>query len=678
MLSLLRSIQGLLLLAILFAFMVVIFIVMTRKRQLVIKICLWLFAFSSITGYVLYSNGYSASMSSLNEIPGIALRAIFSTAGMFFLQADSAGVFEWLEDRIWLQLLFWFCHIAAAIVTQMAIVTLFGRKAVNFFRQWFGTHRAVYFIVGSAANIVTLGEQIASIKKDEALIIFLLEDIDDEKFVNEKITHFNSVAHVPDKTQDITYYLRKAGLGKGYQRRRKFNIVLMLDDNTSLLNTQKIADYAKTNKVNEQDMEVFVITVSRLNIDRIEKITMSLDDEKQTRKYPFTFNIICEMDEIARQMIKIHPPYDCMNLFCNNEIGKAKRDFTVLILGFGVVGQQAFLHLVINGQFVDSQMNATIIDKEATRQYYCFKQRYPEIELSCKVEINENTIPCETLYCLLDGIDSLDYIIIALGDDKENRQVAIDLNRYYKKIGKDFDATPYFAIHEENGALYEPNTEERMFSFGCLETIYLNSVIRFEEANKMAKALCAYDVHRYSERPWNEIEWSLQETYRFTADTIKTTLRLLGLTEEDVLNKRSLTEGDDKSTALTGNGAIIDTLAQTEHMRWLAFLRAEGYTQMSIADMWNRYECNKHRDIGKDIIACCRRDVDTLQHLCLAPWSELGQIGVEFTKMKNLVNIDNPETSSGYEYFKDVTRNIIKDIPDVLHEVKLHNNQNIP
>jgi hypothetical protein len=611
----------------------------------------------------------------LGEVPVVALRVILSTIGMFFLQANYTLFAEWMESNTWLQLLFWSSHLSAVVAVQTAIISLFGRKVMDYIRQRFGKHNFVYIIRGNAQNALMLGENITLFKKDDALIIIFIEETDNAKSTYEKAAHFNGIVQVPDKTHDITYHLRKSGLGQRYARKRKYNIILMIEDNIAPNEAQKIADYAKDSEVNTQDIEIFVLTSSRFDVEKVEDITLMIDDEEQKRKYPYTFNIINEVDQIARQMINRHPPYECKNLFYSDEAGRVKRAFTVLILGFGAIGQQALLHLIINGQFVGDKMNVKIFDKDIRRQYYCFKQRYPEIEQSCEIEISECIALCKDVYDHLDKTENIDYIVISLGVDKKNRQAAIDLYQYFKRKEFDNKQIPFIAVHEENGAFSKIDNNEKMFSFGSKEDIYLDSVIRFEESNAIAKALCDNEVSQYAERTtmaWERIEWSLQETYRFTADTIETILRLLNTSKDEVLNRRELLKTNDKSAALTDDNDVIDTLAQVEHLRWLAFHRAMGYSSMTIVRMWERFE--KYKDDENyetnDIISKCRKDSEAMQHLCLVPWEELGRVSYAFTKMKNELNAENQKEHPDFNYFINATRKTIKDIPDTLHKVR--------
>ncbi len=157
-----------------------------------------------------------------------------------------------------------------------------------------------------------------------------------------------------DKNYDFSYCLNKARLGKrGWLgKEKKYNIILMPKDTSTLDDVQLIADFAKENAVSPDKLDVFVFTSSEWDREKIEKITQAKDGDQ--RKYPYTFHIVNEVDLLTRQMIEKHPPFECLNF----SGGKAERNFTVMILGFGSVGQSALLRLVMNGQFVGSRMRA--------------------------------------------------------------------------------------------------------------------------------------------------------------------------------------------------------------------------------------------------------------------------------------------------------------------------------
>ena len=84
----------------------------------------------------------------------------------------------------------------------------------------------------------------------------------------------------------------------------------------------------------------------------------------------------------TRLMILKQPPVEAIPF----KRGVAQRDFVVLIVGFGPLGQQALRRLVMNGQFVGSRMRAVVVDADAQDRADAFCREYPAMEGCCTLE----------------------------------------------------------------------------------------------------------------------------------------------------------------------------------------------------------------------------------------------------------------------------------------------------
>jgi hypothetical protein len=212
----------------LFAFLV--FYIMTRDRYIIWKICAGLFAFSSIAGFSIYSYGYLLSGSSLADVPAAALRGIFSTVRMFFINDDfghlgsETGV-EWLTGNFWLYIIYWLSHVSALVVIQAALLSLFGRKLIDYCRLRFGSYNEVYIIKGGNKNALLLGKSIAThdnrLKHQDTkrLVLLLTDDSNEAQEQYKEAAHFGGIVQTLDSNQNLVYFLNKTGLGK-YTRKK--------------------------------------------------------------------------------------------------------------------------------------------------------------------------------------------------------------------------------------------------------------------------------------------------------------------------------------------------------------------------------------------------------------------------------------------------------------------------
>jgi hypothetical protein len=638
-------------------FMGVLFM-MTQYKRIMLYVCL---VFVTI-GFLLYTAGYLSSGEGFAYTLLAALRGLFSTARIFSVN-DDYGFLEnvqetqWLTHNTWIQILFWLCHLSVVILIQVALISLFGRKLIDNFRLRFGLHSDVYIIKGCDKNALLLGENIATqdgLRKwsdTKRLVIFLLGEDDDEKKTYEKVSHFGGVVALLDNKNDLPYYLKKTGLGKRSLQRKKYKIILMPNTSGSVSdNAQIVAEFAQERNVDSESLDIFALTLSEWEREKIEAITQAKEGGK--RKYPFTFHIINEVDLLVRQMINKNPPFECPGLNFDGK-GIAARNFSIMVIGFGTIGQKALLSLIMNGQFVGSRMRAIIVDREIEHLSEHFLHCYPALNLCCKLKFKGFDVRDKDFFKLLNENYDMDYIVVALNDDEENKKTALDIRLHYERKNK---ILPFIAVFEKNGSLHEVKQNERIFVFGNQEEIYKESVIIREKADIMAKTVNDVYKKMYGGRSWKEIDWITQESNRAAGDFIPAMLILAKLGENDVLSKDALTE----------DGKTAEILAQTEHLRWMAFYTAMGYSPISIDEMRQRFDTYRGEKNSRDHLDFCRRDTKARLHVCLASWDELDAINEAYRELAQIAG-DNKEQKRN---FKNNDRDIIKFIPKFLQAAK--------
>ena len=651
---------------VLLSILVVLFIVigtgvclLTRYKNILLGVCV---VFVAI-GCFIYTICYLSFGESFANPLFAALRGIFSTARMFIMSDDYAAVMSiqgaaWLTENIWMQILFWLSHLSALILVQAALLSLFGRGIFDEFRLRFGPHREVYIIKGSDKNALMLGENIATHDDPQQnpdpkrLVIFLLGENVNAKKVSEKISHFGGIVQVLNRNHDFLYCLKKARLGKrGTLEKifgeKKYHIILTSDNVSTPNDAHRIATFAKEKGVNRENVDIFVFASTDWERKKIEEITQAKKDGQ--RQYPYTFHIVNEVDLVIRKMIEKHPPVECPGLHFLN--GVAARDFIVMILGFGTVGQAALLHLIMNGQFVGSQMRAIIIDKNIEEVRDSFQRRYRSLDLCCKMEFIGSDVQCDDFVELLNTYSNVDYVVITLNHDQINQQIALDIQSHYEVEG--INAVPFIAVSEKNGSLYEAENGGRIFTFGYREEIYTESVIIREEANIMAKAV--HEVYG-GEPPWHELNWFTQESNRAVADFIPAMLKLANIEKEDVLNKVVLTE----------DSTLAENLAETEKIRWNAFHAVMGYRSISIEEMQQRFNQYDGERNSPQHLAYARKDSDLRLHVCIAPWGEMDEISQAYQELARCAGVTKEQERN----FKDTDREIVKYIPKFLKEAE--------
>ena len=112
---------------------------MMRDRRKMLKITMLLFGVSAIGGFLMYAYCYLLSANSLKDVLVAALRGIFNTMRMYFVDIDyevltSALGEQFLNDNVWLKVCFFVLHITAMVVVQVVLLSLFGRKLIDYCR----------------------------------------------------------------------------------------------------------------------------------------------------------------------------------------------------------------------------------------------------------------------------------------------------------------------------------------------------------------------------------------------------------------------------------------------------------------------------------------------------------------------------------------------------------------
>jgi len=646
---------------------VILVCLMLRYQRTMLKIC----SVFVVGGFLIYTGGYVsaylAAGGGFADMIFAVLRGILSTARMFSINEDYKDLTlmdgtDWMRNT-WIGIALWCCHISVIVLLQTALVFWFGRKLIAGFRLRFWPDDEIYVIKGCDKKALLLGENIAT--RDDPLshpvskrvVVFLLSEDDDEKRLGEKVANFGGVVYVLDRKHDFTYYLKKVRLGKRiwpvFGKEKKYNIILMPDDTCALDDVRQIVKYANEKKCKPENLDIFVFTSLEWDREKIEAITQEKIEAatqgkaEKKRKYPYTIHIVNEADLVVRRMIEKRHPVNCPAFKFKD--GVTRHNFTVMMVGFGALGQTALLRLVMNGQFVGSRMRAIVVDRNIDKYQEYFLHRFPGLKICCDMEFHKVDVHSDVFFKLLDESGDIDYMVIALHLDKANKQTALDVRFHYDRgirDGQKKDGRTVIAVSENWRSLYEANQDEErgedMFVFGQLEDIYKESIIIRGKIDLMAKAVNeVYNSQSQKKKSWTERSWFEQESSRASADFVQAQLVLAGVDEKNV-----------SGILVDKDSPVLETLAQTEHLRWNAFHAAMGWRPISIEEMREIYKRYNDPFI-------CQKDGKTRSHLCFAPWGELGAISEAYERITG-----NKEDFKQYDY------RIVENVPEFLKKAK--------
>jgi len=616
--------------------------IFSRQKKTINKIVIGLALFTVLVVFAFDSLHYLSSSSekaggiNRTDVQVAMLNGFFSIVNTFTTPPsvrDSLIVIEetrYLDNNGFLQLLFWLSQVTGRLATYIFIVHLFGKKLLDRIRIWVfkyiygfpGIKKELCIIIGGDKNALMLGEDIY--KKRKSLVLFLIDEKDDEKKIYERAVKFNGIVRVFEDEQKFIDCLKKAGISKySLKGNKEFKVVLMPDVSNAAKKVELISDQAKNAKIKPDKLDIYTIVSNYKEKTDINKVVMN-----EINKVNYTVHIIDEVEYVMREMIRSHPPLECQDLFAidvmkgdkSNYISvTANREFTILILGFRKIGRRALAHLIMNAQFINKdgigiKPQAVIVDNDAKRHFGCFKTDVPGYSLCCNIDeekdVIDATIPGECLDGIIDRY-KIDYIVIALDNDIHNHGAAEYVNNYYRnKNNKEAikHEIPFIAIYEKNGIprdvkgerndIKHSGNKEKTFTFGCRDELYSNSGIINEEDDKKAREMMDFiekGKKDYGGKPieWHNLDLFTQERYRATA-IFSTSLIKFAKSEKhygDILINESAI--GEKHEILTDKEEADKIRINTERLRDNAYYIMHGYTSLSVKEMENRFEERK-------------------------------------------------------------------------------------
>jgi len=262
-----------------------------------------------------------------------------------------------------------------------------------------------------------------------------------------------------------------------------------------------------------------------------------------------------------------------------------------------------------------------------------------DIELS-KIKAGSNAF-----YEDLFSKKNLAYIVVCVGNDHDNNEMAWDIISYIRQCKM---RTVVLRCDEKN--IYCYNCEK-----GVQETIsvYVRENIDVALFDRKAIALnyiyCRSNIddHKTPEEYWMDAGYMDKMSCRASADFTYALCKMAGL--------------DMKELATTGKLDLtaeqLCNLARTEHLRWNAFHHVMGYSKMTdevLAERIAKYQAEIKAN-GKTSYRI-QKDDERKMHICLVPWEDLD----ELSKMYNQV------TGKNKDYKKDDENNVML-IPELLH-----------
>ena len=545
-----------------------------------------------ICGLLIYGTGYAETSDDLLlSVIKTPLAVIRMFVGVNDLSAIAGSTL--VSSRIGL-VFFWLVHLCAFYSMASAAMFTLGAELLRRLRLLLSRRGELVLIYGINDNSITLGKDCLS--AEGCSVVFAAESA-----ASDAVRELNSLgasvimgSHV--STADSAF-LRKLHIGK-----RKFTVYAMdSDPDKCLIFAVKCRDALERAGIPAEH--------TCISLPGAEEIIIPMLQQSESR-YGFGYvHVFDSSDLSARALIQICPPWDCLSF---DAAGKATEDFSCAVIGFGRHGQAVLRQLIQNGQFAGSTFHAAVFSPGVDRESGNFFSESPELlrryDITCCPEDGRSRFFYEFL---AQKLSSLKLIAVCTGSDALNNEISDDLMLYLRHR------------HAENicvvqcgksGARYQ----EAIGTPVMRTFAYTRAFLSAEEANRRAVLLNAvYDSSAKSAwEKWIVCPGFSKLSSRAAADYMPAFLRMTGSSPEEI-----------RISGWHPTDRQLETLGQSEHLRWMAFYTVMGYSPMSRDQLAERAaEIARCKAEGKECGLQLTKDADERLHACLIPWEELDDL----------------------------------------------------
>lgn len=643
------------------------------------------------SSYPLIGEGAEATITHAHNALEVFVRSAWSALTMFAFSIDSNAVDGWLEvsDQTchWP---IWLLSIAAAgagIWTILFIAKLLLKSARAWRKRYFNSgkqYERLYIFWGVNRRSIRLARELSTEDPNGYSVFVVKPEINGE--VNneaEKLLHRSrsrselqkqigdiraSVLITEQNLSDVeidAFTWKKMGirlLDRYIQNSANIHVLLLgEDENTNIYDALRMDNEVLWGSREKYEKVTIHCHARRVNANRL------MEDVTHRRVLDIVDSSHLAIDLLKRD-VENHP----VN-FVNIENGLVTSPFRSLIIGFSECGQDALRFLYEFGAFVDatsktdaesdnkldiirSKFYCDIVDKQLDPSAARWRHHASNLfeshnyDESKRIRIHRMNYNSRMFYSsVLDKIiEELNYVVIAVGNDKESITLAIDILRFAIKKGRvdltkgkankfriyvrsyDPDMLKYLRKIEQH---YTVDNVKFIQIFGEEEALYTKKMLIDDEFTELGKIY----QHQYEDcRVANHIDtykaeyWTERREKVFDqegAELLKGLRDLHRKESQDRANAlHALTKFAIRETITDKNSdRLRNKMGWLEHIRWEAAHEVMGYR-------------------------CGDRDILRFQHDCMVPWQKLktSTRNYDLTVWDTTLQLENRYKQLGY------------------------------
>ena len=526
-------------------------------------------------------------------LPICILRTTFCVIRMF-LGVPEYAVIEhsfFLSTRVG-QFLYWLVHILAFYSIASAAMVSLGTTALRQLRLLLSRRGNLTLIYGISEDNIALGRE--CLREEGGSVIFIEDNTVapgiETSLNNQNMALFTGAAAVSSDRR----FLRRLHL-----KNRTLTVYAIKPD----------VDNDLTYAFHLRDsLERLGIPAEKtsLTLPGTEDILASMLQVSPTQ-YGFGFvNVYDPADLTAKALIRTCPPWDFLSF---DENGRAKEDFSCVIVGFGRRGQAVLRHLIMNGQFSGSTFHATVFSNNYGSEAGRFFVECPELLNNYDISGYIADGRSRTFYEYIDAnLVRLKMIAVCTGSEEMNHEISDQLMLHLQRRSAERICVVQCGA---DGVRYQ----ERVGSPILKTEIYSRDFLSAQNADREAILLNAsYDTSARSDwDKWIACDSFSKMSSRASAAFIPAFIKASHSSREAVL-----------AGEWSPDGTMLEVLGETEHLRWCAFHSVMGYSPMPRAQfeenaaIWARCKAE-----GVPCPVRISKDPVARFHACLVPWEEL-------------------------------------------------------
>jgi hypothetical protein len=554
------------------------------------------------------------------------------------------------------RMLFWASLLVATYAFVLAIVAIFGRRALDFLRWRFSRGASLYLIVGVGPNTVSLGESIARIGRDGAgggrrrLIKYLATGQDaPTDGLSEQVRGFGGIIQDYSETAFARAFADLSAQGRG--GKTKNHLVIAPGHALAAIRVLEAVEKAAEKAIEgaakgHRDQRPFPGAADNLHIH------VQIDSPVVATKVdalPPHLNLagFDRSELLARAFVLDFPPHACLEF----DGLRATGDFHVVMVGLNRFAQTLLDQLVMNGRFLGSTMRVSVLGPDADALLEQYQRRRPDIGRSVSMDALVMDTRRAGYYAFLrDHSSTLSMVILSESEQANGNDGPEDgrgkspellyaetLDVLKQSLTAGALRRLVVAAQISEGMIVCKNGNERILD--CARTVFTADVLIRETIDERARIVNYVYQHMDVEglvggvcelpfpdrealsRAWHKLPDRFTErSNRATAQFLET---LAYLACGDALY-------DDQSRPIAQDPAMLRLLAECEHMRWEAFHYTQGWRSMSLEEM--RRHCLSQAASGR-AAAGFQKDSKRRMHACLVPFDELSRVSACYNEL---------------------------------------------